>query len=35
LNAAGLPLRYGLDAPVLNPHFVAVADPALQFPPIG
>ncbi|MDB5871010.1 MAG: cysQ [Ramlibacter sp.] len=32
LDAAGRPLRYGLGRPVLNPHFVAVADPAAALP---
>jgi 3'(2'), 5'-bisphosphate nucleotidase len=28
------PLRYGLELPILNPHFIALADPDFQYPPI-
>jgi 3'(2'),5'-bisphosphate nucleotidase len=35
LDAHGQPLRYGLDRPVLNPHFVALADPRLSYPAIA
>ena len=30
LNLTGEPLRYGLDSPVLNPHFVAIGDADLK-----
>jgi 3'(2'), 5'-bisphosphate nucleotidase len=30
----GKALRYGVELPVLNPYFVAIADPHLQYPPI-
>lgn len=32
LDAQGGPLRYGLGRPMLNPHFIAVANPALPYP---
>ncbi|MDP3760603.1 MAG: 3'(2'),5'-bisphosphate nucleotidase CysQ [Ramlibacter sp.] len=32
LDARGQPLRYGLGRPMLNPHFVAVADAAMPYP---
>jgi len=32
LDAQGRTLRYGLDRPVLNPHFIAVGDVARVFP---
>lgn len=35
LDAQGQPLRYGLERPTLNPHFVALADPRLRYPPIA
>jgi 3'(2'), 5'-bisphosphate nucleotidase len=35
LDAQGRPLRYGLDRPMLNGHFVALADTALAFPPLA
>jgi len=35
LDPQGQPLRYGLDRPMLNPHFVALASPALAFPPLA
>jgi 3'(2'), 5'-bisphosphate nucleotidase len=31
----GRPLRYGRQLPVLNPFFVAVSNPALEYPPLG
>ncbi len=34
LDPQGQPLRYGLERPILNPCFVALADPALKFPPL-
>jgi 3'(2'), 5'-bisphosphate nucleotidase len=34
LAADGQALRYGTELPVLNPYFIAVADPHFQFPPI-
>jgi len=30
LDLIGKPLRYGLDRPVLNPHFVAIGDKSMQ-----
>lgn len=35
LTADGKPLRYGLDRPILNPDFIAVADPAMDLPALG
>jgi 3'(2'), 5'-bisphosphate nucleotidase len=35
LDAAGRSLTYGPHRPVLNPHFVALADPRLQIPSIS
>jgi 3'(2'), 5'-bisphosphate nucleotidase len=35
LDPHGLPLRYGLERPVLNPHFIALADPAATYPPLA
>ena len=35
LDAHGQALRYGLDRPILNPHFVALADPRLSYPSIA
>ncbi|HSV36333.1 MAG TPA: 3'(2'),5'-bisphosphate nucleotidase CysQ [Ramlibacter sp.] len=35
LDPQGQPLAYGLDRPVLNPHFIAVGDPRLLFPPLA
>ena len=32
LGADRQPLRYGLERPVLNPHFVALGDPTCSFP---
>ena len=32
LDPAGEPLRYGLQRPMLNPHFMAVADAGVRFP---
>jgi len=32
VDAKGNPLRYGLDLPLLNPHFVALGDRALEYP---
>ena len=32
LDPEGRPLRYGLDRPILNPYFMAVADPRRTFP---
>ncbi len=32
LDPAGQPLCYGLERPVLNPHFVALADPSILYP---
>ena len=34
LDPAGRPLRYGLDRPVLNPYFVAMAATELELPPL-
>lgn len=34
LDPAGRPLRYGLDRPMLNPHFIALGDPAITYPPL-
>ena len=34
LDPAGQPLRYGLERPMLNPHFIAVADAGVRFPPL-
>jgi 3'(2'),5'-bisphosphate nucleotidase len=34
LDSQGKPLRYGLDRPMLNPHFIAVASAGLDFPPL-
>ena len=34
LDPQGCALRYGLDLPVLNPHFVALRDPAIRYPPL-
>jgi 3'(2'),5'-bisphosphate nucleotidase len=34
LDAQGRPLRYGLDRPMLNPHFIAVARAGLDLPPL-
>lgn len=34
LDPQGCPLRYGLDRPVLNPHFIALRYPALTYPPL-
>jgi 3'(2'), 5'-bisphosphate nucleotidase len=31
-DPSGAPLRYGLDRPILNPHFLAVADPGFAWP---
>jgi 3'(2'),5'-bisphosphate nucleotidase len=35
LDPQGQPLRYGLERPMLNPHFIALASPTLPFPPLG
>jgi len=35
VDAAGRPLRYGLGRPMLNPHFVAVAQPGMTYPALG
>lgn len=35
LDAHGQPLRYGLDRPILNPHFVALGDARLTHPPLA
>ncbi|MES2785081.1 MAG: 3'(2'),5'-bisphosphate nucleotidase CysQ [Pseudomonadota bacterium] len=35
LDTEGKPLRYGLDMPVLNSHFVALADPTMRYPSIA
>ena len=35
LDAQGQPLRYGLHRPILNPHFVALGDPRLAYPPLA
>jgi len=32
VDAAGQPLRYGLERPMLNPHFVALAQPRMTYP---
>ncbi|MRD47236.1 3'(2'),5'-bisphosphate nucleotidase CysQ [Caenimonas koreensis DSM 17982] len=32
LNPAGEPLRYGVELPVLNTYFIALGDPALDYP---
>lgn len=34
LDPADRPLRYGLDRPMLNPHFIALGDPAIKYPPL-
>jgi 3'(2'), 5'-bisphosphate nucleotidase len=34
VDPSGAPLRYGLEKPVLNPHFIALGDPAMQHPPL-
>lgn len=34
LDPAGRPLRYGLDRPMLNPHFIALGDSAIKYPPL-
>ena len=33
-EAGGAPLRYGLERPILNPFFIALADPGIAFPPL-
>ncbi|HVZ46149.1 MAG TPA: 3'(2'),5'-bisphosphate nucleotidase CysQ [Ramlibacter sp.] len=33
-DAGGQAMRYGLDRPMLNPYFIALADPALAHPPL-
>ncbi|HEY8049840.1 MAG TPA: 3'(2'),5'-bisphosphate nucleotidase CysQ [Ramlibacter sp.] len=35
LEAGGRDLRYGLDRPILNPHFIALASRAIPVPPIS
>jgi 3'(2'),5'-bisphosphate nucleotidase len=35
LGADGRPLRYGLDKPILNPNFIAMANPSMNVPPLG
>lgn len=35
LAADGKPLRYGLDRPILNPDFIALANPAMDLPALG
>lgn len=35
LDAKGRTLRYGLDLPMLNPHFVALGDAALAYPALN
>lgn len=35
LDGRGQPLRYGVERPVLNPHFVALRNPQLTYPPIA
>jgi len=35
LDAQGRPLRYGADRPMLNGHFIALADAALTYPPLA
>lgn len=34
LDPSGRPLRYGLDRPTLNPHFIALGDASIQYPPL-
>ncbi|MDP3619273.1 MAG: 3'(2'),5'-bisphosphate nucleotidase CysQ [Ramlibacter sp.] len=34
LDPNGKPLRYGLDMPILNTHFVALGDPSMRYPSI-
>jgi len=34
LDAAGQPLRYGLDRPLLNPNFIALASAGMAYPPL-
>lgn len=34
LDPSGRPLRYGMDRPKLNPHFIALGDPAIPYPPL-
>jgi 3'(2'), 5'-bisphosphate nucleotidase len=34
LDAAGKPLRYGLDRPLLNPNFIALASSRMAYPPL-
>jgi 3'(2'), 5'-bisphosphate nucleotidase len=35
LDAAGRPLRYGLQRPILNPDFIALADPGAKHPSLA
>lgn len=34
LDARGQPLVYGLDRPILNPHFIALASANMKYPPL-
>jgi len=34
LDAAGRPLRYGLERPILNPNFIAVGSSSWRYPPL-
>lgn len=34
LDPQGRPLSYGLDRPMLNPHFIALASAAMKYPPL-
>src|SRR4051812_8501025 len=34
-DPSGAPLRYGLEKPVLNPFFIALADPDMRYPSLG
>jgi 3'-phosphoadenosine 5'-phosphosulfate (PAPS) 3'-phosphatase len=34
-DPSGAPLRYGLERPVLNPYFIALAHSGMRYPPLG
>ncbi len=34
VDAQGQPLAYGLDRPIINPHFVALANASMKYPPL-
>ncbi len=35
VDPTGQPLRYGLDRPMLNPHFIALAQPGMKYPSLN